>query len=356
MMCGCGCFGCCMFLILLSITMLIATLQAMGKVEPMIPTIPCTAKGVGKPPHHLDDCVLNGASLGSFNITGDLVRCGDDFSRHVATGKVPIGTHLSFVGDISDNVLRPWHPEGGRAVCKVMIGSVSAGSLFTAIRWGLWMHYFFEQAMYIMILHFAVRCLFFPDVEDSDEGSMKSAPITLISWCMSTFVGVLAQLLGEAGLVIALLLVAPLIAVFVSEDALEFARSMFAGEEEATETTPLAAGTAAARRRPRVSWMTQQAEEPDPEADATPNEPDASPGGSPDLYRIHSGSTQSSPTARGRTVPASTASEAASGFNFKVDTNLWFAMQIGVLFGLTVGIALTMGMSLYMPTGQHILR
>lgn len=306
--CGC-CFCFCGGLACLTVTAVLGTQRFLTQHEALFPTIPCTGPVLGvKPPHHLQGCEMKGHTLGSFNFTEVIKHCGPYGDFFFPSD----GSRASFLGDVSSGTLEPWRVPAGLAICLIEEGSFGVPAMVKTMRKKMWFALVFCLFMELGGMIKAARVFFFEHIRVNEDAEMRACPIASAGLLMVSILAVLCETSGMRGFLVACLLLGPVLAVCVSENAFDFAKNTIRAfgdgvqmQSPATESSPLVAR--ASRQRPLV--------EPDPEM-----APDAS----------------------------------AASATCKADNSMWLGIQVGVLCGLVFGLVLTFGFAWYQPLGNKV--
>lgn len=218
--CGIPCFFMCNFLVGLSIFIWLQTFHALSEQSTLVVEVPCsgdsardTSARMPNVLHHFEDCVFK--KNASTMMVGNYVWQGYDMCGHTArdmqTGALISGMRVSFIGNTSNGVLRPWMrtPAGTDVpiqICDFKEAAMSASLMIEKKRYEVnWV--FIQRFLFIFImLLWSSGCAFFPDGDlthcnDSfDSGqNCRILMLAVIAAIMSCSCGALIYGLGRIG-------------------------------------------------------------------------------------------------------------------------------------------------------------
>lgn len=182
------------------------------------------------------------------------VACGP-VGQKMKKGEMAAGALVSFLGNASGGVLKPWVSENAR-VCNFVEGVSPAPLMIQKAKNDHAIGTMIAMIVCYMIITYASSCVFFPDksLDASDAALNRSFSIGLMAMVASCFVSALGYYSGDVGTFIGVLVVT--LVLFVRYDPAWFQRRQVE-DEDPSEQEPLLPNSSAHPPQP--------AEEPAPE-------------------------------------------------------------------------------------------
>jgi len=214
---GCPCFFCWGWLFGVVFITLVNWHHVVSENGNRILEVKCTGDSIPRPDmmHHLTGCAL------SWNYSEDRTTikymigeftwepgrpCGKETEK-IEQGKFLAGTPLSFLGNASDGVLKPWHVNNAR-VCDFVEGESSAPVMLQNHKIRTTMGACILLIVCLISLAYASCCLFFPDrSSDRSDVSSRAFVISLIASALSCLYSAFGYMYGDSGHFIALVII-----------------------------------------------------------------------------------------------------------------------------------------------------
>jgi len=241
MLCG----GPCFFFWCWATSLLFASMLNFNRVlsQEMVIEVGCEGKAEVKMApdglHHITGCKFKQEhfdgqfhlKVGDFYISRESKGCGATADM-MRKGQLHQGTPVSFLGNASDGVLKPWIKNRAR-VCGFEEGPVAAPiqvmNISKAQRFGT----FLAMIFVFTFLYMSSACLFFPEA-DMDRGTrcLRCMAISFIALIASCFSSTLSFYYGESGLYIGAVILSLLFYIGFSQGCLECLQKRNSADQE----------------------------------------------------------------------------------------------------------------------------
>jgi len=213
--CGCPCFWCWCMLTAVFVTSVINTHMVLTKQAPMVLELGCSGGAVpNNALAHLTGCTfkdevdekgIRHLRIGSLEWDPNLrhKQCGKTFEA-MKKGELASGFSVSFLGNASNGVVRPWHKDEA-VICDFAEGDVSAPMMIHSQKMNQNIGCVIVLLFCFSFLVSASLCLFFPDRE-YDNFNDRSCTIAALALLWSCMLGIFIYLGDHVGFGIGVLL------------------------------------------------------------------------------------------------------------------------------------------------------
>jgi len=190
---GACCTGACIWLFFHVVCSYYYSNQVLHEYGHRIPTFPCEAAPDSNPvdrapPHHLQGCILHISPLFNETLVGThrlsdastlRAKCGA-LAKKAASGLVSNGTMVSFLGDASHHILRPWEPEKGWHTCLMVLGSHDVSSMVSTIKWARFVNLIIYASVFLWFTQVSFACMLFIHPDDATGLGLLGIPVIMI--------------------------------------------------------------------------------------------------------------------------------------------------------------------------------
>jgi len=171
--------------------------------------VPCSGKSRDIPKdglHHLTGCDFEREhfnnsfhlKVGSFYVTESKNGCGS-IAEKMGKGQISNGALISFLGNASGGVLKPWVSTRARA-CNFGEGEVAAPVMIEQLKTSSVLGTCMAILFTAFPLYWAAQCLFFADLSiDVGNRFLRALAIVMLALFMSCFSGGLTFVYGDMG-------------------------------------------------------------------------------------------------------------------------------------------------------------